>query len=98
MRFLVTKFAASRAPEPEALPWPPSLPGRKKPRRRALPWLVGLLLMVGVVGAGVSMGAPDGGEDLGLRPSPDRGREQVMALLARKEKALEERERHLIDK
>lgn len=60
---------------------------------RSSGWSLGMLLIGSVVGLGVSaLGAPE--EDFAevIRPSADRGREEVMALLSRKERVLERRE------
>lgn len=71
------------------------------PNRSRRAGLLGLIMLtVGLVGVGVNaQGAAedDTSPDLSLRPSPDRGKEEVMRLLARKERLLIERER-LVEK
>lgn len=72
-----------------------------RPRGRRLVAISLVALATGLVGVGMSaLGAPEddaADTDLSLRPSPDRGREEVMRLLARKERNLIEREK-LVDK
>jgi flagellar motility protein MotE (MotC chaperone) len=62
---------------------------------RSLPWSLGASLLGVAVGYGVSvaMGAPDVDS---FRDSTERGREQLAALLQRKEEALDRREQTLV--
>jgi flagellar motility protein MotE (MotC chaperone) len=55
-------------------------------------WSVGMLVVGSIIGLGVSaLGAPEDDLSDALRPAADRGRDEVMALLSRKERALERR-------
>jgi len=56
-------------------------------------WSLGMLLIGSLIGLGVSaLGAPEDDLSESIRPTADRGREEVMALLSRKERSLERRE------
>ncbi len=55
-------------------------------------WSLGMLLTGSIIGLGVSaLGASEDELAETIRPTADRGREEVMALLSRKERALERR-------
>jgi flagellar motility protein MotE (MotC chaperone) len=62
--------------------------------KAAARWTAGTILFGALLGLGVSVavGAQDGSLDPSQRPSPETGREQILALLERKERALERRE------